>query len=1198
MEAFLALLIAGGLLIWLLSHVVKTGERLDRLEREINALKRERSEETAQPASEPETEHRRDLQAAKQAAAANTAAPPLPAVPIKPSSLSDQTLSDRGPDPVSSQKAAAATPPPLPRPVPAPQTRRMPPPMPADPGPDWRDFLRRINLWPPNGETAEAAIGAWWLTRIGLVVLIIAAVFFGVRIAQHVPAWVRVATLAGIAVSVTLLGSWLERRLPKFGRLVAVGGLALGYFTAFAAYGIEATKIITDPLAGFLVQSLAAAVMIGWSLWKRDQPASAMGMLLGLVACWFSHWHDLDQFTAAGLLTLAAGGGALLVLRQWRWPYGVALVGSWLGFLVLAVRDWPAPGDTPSLTMILGCLTGLTIILEAANFLAEERARADGTKWRRWLAVINSSLAVGIGWLAVRLAFPSGVEAGELDAFFLIFAILIGLFAGLRFWRKHGEGLTETYFLKAAGLLALFVVECYDGPTRWLSLSVQCAILLWAWRRSALKWIEVGFWVLLAATIALIWHDLVQPASGPWSAFGIRHLVGTISLSLLAAILGLHGRWSFDREAQDGGVVFIPMRVLAALAIGLAAFPLVIIHSPAGQHSQAIVVLSVVAITIGVSAIWVRQFSTVLAGLAALMPAFFGFLVLDESWSGHHLWTGLWLTVLGLGLAELALHRWLSRWMLGNGTRLILQGGALAVLAVTTDRLGETLGGRPGLILSSLCAIPYLIAAIWALYRQSAAYPVSHFSGNRRTAAVTQWLLAAVAGIGALVAMENSYGHHDFGPSLLAVAAVLLFCAAFLTKNHAPALAGAFPLLVAVPLHLYRFHLHNGEVSEHLGAAAIILMMCWGTALWLWRHFHDLDRDRTVFTVYDFALHALALVTLHWIYRSHLDLPALFLADGLTALFAVAAWRFVPLPALAAISALPVALAMMNRVILESLTSPLRGESPLWWLAAAAILGWIWLGERIFARNPETRFSADSRGLIAAIHGGIAALALIMIGRHAAPEPWHAVAVAAFGLILSIMGRCEKVASSRWWSLAPLSVAILMAAKYLPASAPPPHTLAAVCLVAASVVAHGIVVLWRAPRRHRSIAWIHGLITLALLFPGFERDRLGIVSLTTVCWGITAVALFILGFATALRPYRLAGLIGLALAMVRMFVVDIDDSLYRIYAFFAIALVLLGMGYLYHRFRYLIERADRHLSGEGESDANPRVDAAADSGEQ
>jgi hypothetical protein len=1208
MEAFLSLLIAGGLLIWLISHLIKTGERVERLERDLDALKRQlresQREEPAQPAAESPTEHRPALQAAKQAA------PWPPAVPIVPSSLSDETLSDRREDPVPSEMAAttaaAATPPPLPRPVqappPPPTQRRMPPPLPVAPGPDWRALLRRVNLWPPSGETAEAAIGAWWLTRIGLVVMIIAAVFFGVRIAQDVPAWVRVAALACIAAGVTLLGSWLERRLPKFGRLVASGGVALGYFTAFAAYGIEATKIISDPVTGFLVQALAAAVMIVWSLWKRDQPSAAMGMLLGLVACWFSHWHDLDQFTAAGLLTLAAGAGLLLVMRLWRWPYGVALLGSWFGFLVLAVRDWPPPGDTPSLSMILGLLAGLTIILEAANFLAEERARADGTKWRRWLAVINSSLAVGIGWLAVRLAFPRGVEAGELDAFFLVFAILMGVFAALRFWKKHGAGLTEMYFLKAAGLLALFVVECYDGPTRWLSLSVQCAILLWAWRRSALKWIEVGFWVLMAATIVLIWHDLVEPVAGTaWAAVSVRNVVGTVSLALLAAILGLHGHWSLDRKIGDVGAVFVTLRVLAALATGAAALPLVMIPSPAGQHSQAIVVLSFVAIAIGASAIWLRHFSIVLAGLAALIPAFLALLVLDEVWSNHQLWTGLWLAALGLGLAELALHRWNNRWMLGNGTRLILQGGALAVLAATTDRFGENMGD-PSLATTSLCAIPFLIAAIWALYRQSAAYPESHLSGNRRTAAVTQWLLAAVVGLGTLVAMENSFNDHDFGPALLTVAAALLFGAAFLTKNHAPALAGGIPLLLAVPLHLVRYHSHSEAISDLLGAAAIILAVCWGTALVLWWRFRDSDRDRAVFTGYDFALHALALVTLHWIFRTHLDMPTLFLADAVTALLAVVIWRFVPLPALAAISMLPLVLAVMNRVLLESLTAPIRGESPLWWLAAAAVFGWIWLGERFFARQPNARFSEGWRGLIAAVHGGVAALVLMAIGRHAAPEPWHAVAIAAFALVLTILGRFEKVATNRWWSLVPLAVAILMSAKYLAAFAPPPpQTLVAICLVAAVVIAHGIIALWRARRENRSIAWIHGLIALALLFPAFEQDRLGVVALTTVCWGIAAVALFVLGFATALRPYRLAGLIGLALAMVRMFLVDIDDSLYRIYAFFAIALVLLGMGYLYHRFRHLIERADRHLSGEGESDdshQHPPVDAAADPGEE
>ncbi|MCB1093727.1 MAG: hypothetical protein KDL87_19460, partial [Verrucomicrobiae bacterium] len=233
---------------------------------------------------------------------------------------------------------------------------------------------------------------------------------------------------------------------------------------------------------------------------------------------------------------------------------------------------------------MLGSFALLTGLLEGANFYGEERCHAH-PRWRHWLAIVNTSLAVAVGWLGMRLTYPRGAESGEIDAFFLLFTILIGGFAGLRFWRKHSTSLVEAYFLKASGLLALFVVEYFDGPTRWLSLSVQTIILVWAWQRSRLKWIEVGYWVLAAVTLVLCWHDLLDRTTGDWAIFSIRHLVGAISLLLLSSSFALHARWSSEPVAAglqkelDGMLANVAplaaLRFLGAIITGAAAVPLV-----------------------------------------------------------------------------------------------------------------------------------------------------------------------------------------------------------------------------------------------------------------------------------------------------------------------------------------------------------------------------------------------------------------------------------------------------------------------------------------------------------------------------------------------------------------------------------------------------------------------------------------------
>ena len=74
----------------------------------------------------------------------------------------------------------------------------------------------------------------------------------------------------------------------------------------------------------------------------------------------------------------------------------------------------------------------------------------------------------------------------------------------------------------------------------------------------------------------------------------------------------------------------------------------------------------------------------------------------------------------------------------------------------------------------------------------------------------------------------------------------------------------------------------------------------------------------------------------------------------------------------------------------------------------------------------------------------------------------------------------------------------------------------------------------------------------------------------TMLGGTAAIGVFLLGLSSRERAARLAGLSGLALCIPRVFIVDIDSTLYRIGAFFVLGVVLLWVGFSYHRFRHLI----------------------------
>ncbi len=64
--------------------------------------------------------------------------------------------------------------------------------------------------------------------------------------------------------------------------------------------------------------------------------------------------------------------------------------------------------------------------------------------------------------------------------------------------------------------------------------------------------------------------------------------------------------------------------------------------------------------------------------------------------------------------------------------------------------------------------------------------------------------------------------------------------------------------------------------------------------------------------------------------------------------------------------------------------------------------------------------------------------------------------------------------------------------------------------------------------------------------------------------------LFGLGLFLRARIYLMFGLLGLVLCVPRIFLIDLNSTLHRIVAFVVLGVVLLWVGFSYHRFRHLV----------------------------
>jgi hypothetical protein len=113
-----------------------------------------------------------------------------------------------------------------------------------------------------------------------------------------------------------------------------------------------------------------------------------------------------------------------------------------------------------------------------------------------------------------------------------------------------------------------------------------------------------------------------------------------------------------------------------------------------------------------------------------------------------------------------------------------------------------------------------------------------------------------------------------------------------------------------------------------------------------------------------------------------------------------------------------------------------------------------------------------------------------------------------------------------------------------------------------------------------AIAW-RAAALLGATVPEFARHYLpGLVAFNvslwvtrwsnalTIAWSLLALALFFAGLGLRERAYRLGGLVLLAFAVCRIFVIDVwhFETLTRIVSFLVLGAVLMLLGYLYNRF--------------------------------
>ncbi len=489
----------------------------------------------ASPPARPAEQPAPLQQAAQHSVAPSVAAfsaPPAPVAPKSTETVQPASAPILKPEPKPSFE-------PIPRPIAAPPPPPSPAPKITAPQPAKPLFAAEE---PTSSRekmfSLEETLGANWLNKLGIVILVIGLAFF---LALKLQTWGPGGkVLCGYAISVLLLGGGilLERRPPYrvFARAIMGGGWALGFFTTFAMYHLEATRLLHSLAADLVLMLIVAAGMVAHSLRYRSQTVTGLAFLLGFATLLTSHVEAANDTVVFSLTASAVLAIALVVvttIRHWAVLELLGLLSVYFSHLVWLTRVLPqnhAPFTEfwPSTALILlyWLIFRLAYVLRTPLDKNEENISSVS-------AVFNSGGVLGL--LKFQSAHPEW-------AFWALLALGC-LEMALAFWSRPKRRQAFVVLSTIATVLLIasvpFRFHGVSWPILWL---VQAQVLaICGLRLGEPVFRRLGLLAGLATGAVLAFHDVL-----PLALFRLdypdpsRHWSLTAGLTLAALLYWVH----------------------------------------------------------------------------------------------------------------------------------------------------------------------------------------------------------------------------------------------------------------------------------------------------------------------------------------------------------------------------------------------------------------------------------------------------------------------------------------------------------------------------------------------------------------------------------------------------------------------------------------------------------------------------------
>ena len=410
----------------------------------------------------------------------------------------------------------------------------------------------------------EWLVGGNWLARIGVVALILGVAFF-ISLAID-RGWLGEVerVLLGLAGGMAFIGAgeYWRRRYAVWAQTVAGGGLAILYLSVYGAFALYDLIGPLTAFGAFSLITLAGAVL---SLRHESVAVAVFSIFGGFATPLLLQERLPDQRVLLGyVLVLDVGVLALASFRNWRWFTALAWVGS-----IFLFGFWNQELDPPAGLAQIG-ITAIFLIFAGATVVFHViRQQSSGTLDLA-LITVNAAAFYGISYLLIY-----DLHRPWMGGFTASVAAFYALLAAACWWRGKAQ-FNLTLF--SAGLAVVFAVLAVPiqlgGP--WISVAwgVEGLVLLWMsfpLKMRELRWAGYAMFVVSAAWLLVL--DTPGAFARDLTPFLNEYMISYAAAVILPALAGwlLHLR----RDAlEPRELVAIPGFALRSVTFAAMVIPI------------------------------------------------------------------------------------------------------------------------------------------------------------------------------------------------------------------------------------------------------------------------------------------------------------------------------------------------------------------------------------------------------------------------------------------------------------------------------------------------------------------------------------------------------------------------------------------------------------------------------------------------